>query len=265
MSAQARASGRLPASPDGRWGAAQGGGWYAGWEASVLHSCVCDAGYFGADCSLRACARGDDPLTVAQQGRSVTLTAWHPARALGSNDSLGLALGGETAFFSARADARAIRAAVEALRAVRRAAVSTAGAADAPGARRTIVITVTEFAAVDDGAFPHDGDPPLAFFFCDTTRSADGATAAAAPGAAAAAYSVVVVAPGNAFLWRRDGDDGYSGPVTMLVGGNAELAAVPAGSVRLRFEPAYGRPAGEAPERRPCHKQPPAPHPRRAS
>lgn len=34
------------------------------WDAQKNTKCVCDAGYSGADCSLRLCPRGDDPLTV---------------------------------------------------------------------------------------------------------------------------------------------------------------------------------------------------------
>lgn len=37
---------------------------YALWDGAKNVKCVCDAGYTGADCSLRTCPRGDDPLTV---------------------------------------------------------------------------------------------------------------------------------------------------------------------------------------------------------
>jgi len=33
------------------------------WDADKNQACVCDRGYFGADCSLRECSRGNDPLT----------------------------------------------------------------------------------------------------------------------------------------------------------------------------------------------------------
>eukprot|EP00957_Ditylum_brightwellii_P030087 2277496-Ditylum_brightwellii.AAC.1 len=33
------------------------------WEADMMQGCICDSGYRGYDCSLRTCARGDDPLT----------------------------------------------------------------------------------------------------------------------------------------------------------------------------------------------------------
>lgn len=37
------------------------------WDEKALSSCVCDGGYFGADCSLRRCPFGDDPVTVCDQ------------------------------------------------------------------------------------------------------------------------------------------------------------------------------------------------------
>ena len=33
------------------------------WDANRIQACVCDAGYFGSDCSQRRCPTGDDPLT----------------------------------------------------------------------------------------------------------------------------------------------------------------------------------------------------------
>lgn len=36
------------------------------WEAEQFFGCLCDDGYAGHDCSVRTCARGDDPLTGSQ-------------------------------------------------------------------------------------------------------------------------------------------------------------------------------------------------------
>jgi len=36
---------------------------YRGWDMYSTQECVCDSGYFGSDCSLRKCPRGDDPVT----------------------------------------------------------------------------------------------------------------------------------------------------------------------------------------------------------
>jgi hypothetical protein len=37
------------------------------WDADKNQACVCDMGYFGADCSQRECPRGDDPLTTKEK------------------------------------------------------------------------------------------------------------------------------------------------------------------------------------------------------
>lgn len=34
------------------------------WDSSRILTCLCDAGYYGPDCSLRHCPTGDDPLTL---------------------------------------------------------------------------------------------------------------------------------------------------------------------------------------------------------
>lgn len=36
------------------------------WEADHFFGCLCDEGYNGYDCSVRTCAKGDDPLTGSQ-------------------------------------------------------------------------------------------------------------------------------------------------------------------------------------------------------
>jgi len=40
---------------------------YAGWDGDKIQACVCDGEFFGPDCSLRRCPRGDDPLTVCAE------------------------------------------------------------------------------------------------------------------------------------------------------------------------------------------------------
>ena len=39
---------------------------YNNWDADKIYACDCDRGFFGYDCSLRSCPRGDDPLTTGQ-------------------------------------------------------------------------------------------------------------------------------------------------------------------------------------------------------
>ena len=42
------------------------------WDSTKMYGCLCDSGFTGADCSLRLCPTGDDPLTSTVMG---TMTA----------------------------------------------------------------------------------------------------------------------------------------------------------------------------------------------
>eukprot|EP01031_Cornospumella_fuschlensis_P040630 gene40630-49537_t len=46
---------------------------YTNWDRDSVHLCECEQGYFGADCSLIMCPKGDDPLTVNQNYRRLTM------------------------------------------------------------------------------------------------------------------------------------------------------------------------------------------------
>ena len=39
---------------------------YTVWDADIIYGCVCDAPYFGPDCSLKGCAIGDDPSSTLE-------------------------------------------------------------------------------------------------------------------------------------------------------------------------------------------------------
>lgn len=36
---------------------------YSGWDADMIHGCICDEGWEGLDCNMRSCPHGDDPIT----------------------------------------------------------------------------------------------------------------------------------------------------------------------------------------------------------
>eukprot|EP01031_Cornospumella_fuschlensis_P027953 gene27953-33756_t len=45
---------------------------YSNWDRGSVHLCECEQGYFGADCSLIMCPKGDDPLTINQNSRAIS-------------------------------------------------------------------------------------------------------------------------------------------------------------------------------------------------
>eukprot|EP01033_Poteriospumella_lacustris_P009717 gene9717-6954_t len=51
---------------------------YDRWDADIIHGCVCDYGYSGADCSQRSCEYGVDPRLSDQAREKVTLKWLYP-------------------------------------------------------------------------------------------------------------------------------------------------------------------------------------------
>merc|ERR1719473_74418 len=41
---------------------------YTNWDGDKIQACVCDGGFYGPDCSLRYCPKGDDPMTICDGG-----------------------------------------------------------------------------------------------------------------------------------------------------------------------------------------------------
>ena len=49
-------------------------GEYSSYEGPTHTMCVCDIGYTGADCSMRMCPKGDDPLTTSVDFRTIQIS-----------------------------------------------------------------------------------------------------------------------------------------------------------------------------------------------
>jgi hypothetical protein len=47
---------------------------YTNWEADFMTGCVCDWGYYGADCSQAVCPRGDNPGSAGQRSKTIQVT-----------------------------------------------------------------------------------------------------------------------------------------------------------------------------------------------
>ncbi len=49
------------------------GEYYNFWDARAMAVCECDTHYFGPDCSLKMCPKGDDPYSLYQEYRKVNM------------------------------------------------------------------------------------------------------------------------------------------------------------------------------------------------
>ena len=144
---------------------------YTNWDGHVTTLCACDTGFFGADCSLRMCPKGDDPLTSGQAARALTLTT-AGASALGG--TLTVSFDGEE--FTMSADANAVsgaecKALLEGLPNIEVAACAR-GAPDAQGGA-VYSIELSSFPTLphQNNIFAHDGNPPLSSFTCDVSAA----------------------------------------------------------------------------------------------
>ncbi|KAJ1435282.1 hypothetical protein B484DRAFT_325589, partial [Ochromonadaceae sp. CCMP2298] len=45
---------------------------YTNWDKDSIQLCECDTGFFGADCTLVMCPKGDDPVTINQNYRKIS-------------------------------------------------------------------------------------------------------------------------------------------------------------------------------------------------
>lgn len=46
---------------------------YGNWDGDHVTVCYCDWGFFGPDCSLKICAKDDDPTTSNQKYRTISI------------------------------------------------------------------------------------------------------------------------------------------------------------------------------------------------
>eukprot|EP00753_Platysulcus_tardus_P000084 PLAT10071.2.p1 GENE.PLAT10071.2~~PLAT10071.2.p1 ORF type:complete len:670 (-),score=206.73 PLAT10071.2:72-2081(-) len=114
---------------------------YSLWDANLVQGCVCDAGWQGYDCSLRACASGDDPQTTGQLDEIQELTCSCPVTCSGS---FTLSFRGrQTAAIQYNANAAAVEAALEALSTIEDVTVTNGDGSVCTAGGSTTVVTFT--------------------------------------------------------------------------------------------------------------------------
>eukprot|EP01034_Spumella_vulgaris_P026572 gene26572-33173_t len=70
---------------------------YTNWDKNSIQLCECDLGFFGADCTLLMCPKGDDPMTINQNYRQVFINV-QTGSSHELSGKMGLAFMGQTVF-----------------------------------------------------------------------------------------------------------------------------------------------------------------------
>ncbi|CAM9881317.1 unnamed protein product [Chrysoparadoxa australica] len=151
---------------------------YANWEGNTAAMCICDWGFTGPDCSMKMCPKGDDPNTVSQNYRAITMTTSATATAL--TGTFRFSFQGESFSFAADAStysAANMATALEALPNIEDVTVTQGVDGTTKGAVYTITFIQWPALPSQNNIFTHDGNPSItADFSCDTTGITSGNT-----------------------------------------------------------------------------------------
>lgn len=141
---------------------------YNNWDKDSVTMCECDGGFFGADCSLQMCPRGDDPLTINQNYKKINLNL---AISSGSfAGAIGFQFMGVTTFVDLDTPSdlqckQALESSVH-IGTVRCIVTAT----DATNYDLEITFYTWPTLSRANNLFNHDGNPPATDFFCDTSQ-----------------------------------------------------------------------------------------------
>ncbi|KAA0174160.1 hypothetical protein FNF27_04381 [Cafeteria roenbergensis] len=232
---------------------------YAGWDAPVGSACLCQRGFLGVDCSLRACPSSDDPLSSGQQLKAIRITTGHPLRSTAAAIQAGDAasappvyhihFAGEVVSFPVLATAQQVGDAFAALSSVRTAIASeepTYDLTDFAGDGKTWTVRMAFASRSDDPWAPHSGSPSLHLFQCDTTGAHNGLRAKVLVQSAlvAGTYSVTIDnAAGSTFAFSGPGGASGAG-IAISAAGNSIPPGT--GALGLTFAVLSGYAQGES-------------------
>jgi EGF-like domain len=143
---------------------------YSNWEASMLRTCVCDMGYFGASCEQRMCPKGVDPLTFYSSYRAITITTSADSGLL--RGSLKFTFNGESITFPANArqwSSTQCKAAFESLPNIGMVTCSRSTKFNQySGSVYAIQFRQFPVLPYENNVYMNDGNPNLINFQCDT-------------------------------------------------------------------------------------------------
>jgi len=135
---------------------------YTNWDKDSVMSCVCYPGYFGPDCSETLCPKNDDPITVGQNSRAITMDLTADAGATGN---VRFTFMGFTSALSITASSVECKAAMERLLSVEEVTCTRAAVTD--GFRYTIKFKKFPVFSSENNIHSHNGNPSLDMFHCD--------------------------------------------------------------------------------------------------
>ena len=143
---------------------------YTLWDAAVTYGCVCDWGYTGADCSLRHCAYGDDPVTTGQYDRAIKFTTDNTVDEVMTGNFRITFDGQVSGYISADAtvgDSAQCKAAFEQMESIAsvRCLRGTVSGTNKQVASYTVAIKFAPYGM--NNLFQHDTSIPLSKFTCD--------------------------------------------------------------------------------------------------
>ena len=147
---------------------------YTNWDKSSVVMCNCDAAYFGADCSLVMCPKGDDPWTNEQNDRTIKLHVISNISNVPLSGVLGIQLYGVTSYISLSqpTDVNC----VEGLQNSTQIGTVACNYTVITGSEQTVVIqflTWPEYTP-DNNIFINNGNPSIDEFYCDVSQSSAG-------------------------------------------------------------------------------------------
>ncbi|KAG5183698.1 hypothetical protein JKP88DRAFT_257564 [Tribonema minus] len=170
---------------------------YDNWDADSSTTCICDWGFTGADCSMKMCPKGDDPVTTAQDPPTFTVDIQSRTSTTSSGImDLVFYFGGESVTLDSRAitaqtttppqptPLQLLKDAIKSLSNIEDVTVTTSSSGSitfSPGVTATqtsyeVAITAWPTLPHQNNVFWHDGSPPLAHFGCSTSSTGPGAS-----------------------------------------------------------------------------------------
>jgi hypothetical protein len=145
---------------------------YLNWDASSVLMCNCDPAYFGADCSLRMCPKGDDPWTTDQNDRAIGLVVSSLDADVALDGLLGIKLYGETTYVSLDSSTTDEDCALQLQNSSQIEAVAcNYTRVSALQVRLALTFTAwPSYGLPDNNVYVNSGNPAVTEFYCDVSQ-----------------------------------------------------------------------------------------------